>query len=68
MNESSDLRAELVDLHVLTASFNTGGTRRGAGWLNRCEAFDADPETWLADQRREAEVALQCERDRQQQQ
>lgn len=38
------------------------------GWRNRCEAFDADPETWLADRRREAEVALQSESERQQQQ
>jgi hypothetical protein len=30
-------------------------------WLDRCEAFDADPETWSANRRREAEVALQRE-------
>jgi hypothetical protein len=32
-------------------------------WLERCDAYDADPTKWLADRRREAEAAVQRERE-----
>jgi hypothetical protein len=33
-------------------------------WTNRCTAYDADPEGWLADRRREAEEYVRQERER----
>ncbi len=33
-----------------------------AAWANRCAAYDADPEGWLADRRREAEEYVRQER------
>lgn len=36
------------------------------GWVERCAAYDADPEGWLADRRREAETYAREERLRRQ--
>ncbi|MEQ7128764.1 hypothetical protein ABN034_30075 [Actinopolymorpha sp. B11F2] len=33
-----------------------------AAWLETCEAYDADPDGWHAERRREAEAAVRRER------
>jgi hypothetical protein len=35
------------------------------GWLQRCHAYDADPDGWLAERRREGDAARRREREKQ---